>query len=230
MNIQRSRLRRFGAVTVAALLAVGLAAAPAVAKKPPAEWDGLALQQSKRFDLVYLRPNADFKVYRTVLLEPAVVAFDKNWDPNASQRDLSRRVSTEDMERIKQELGQVLREGLAKELAAGGYAIVDKAGEDTLRVQPGIVDLYINAPDTMAAGRSRTYVMDAGKMTLILQVSDGATGQLLGRVVDTKQGSDIGRLQWANSVSNSAEAQRIVSKWAKAFRAGLDRVSGKTPE
>jgi hypothetical protein len=78
----------------------------------------------------------------------------------------------------------------------------------------------------MSAGRSRTYVMDAGRMTVVMQLADSITGQLLARVVDEKRASSYGRLQWSNSVTNSAEARRAFSQWADALCKGLDEVNG----
>src|SRR6476659_6954938 len=66
-------------------------AAPA----PPVEWDGLQRVASKRFDLAYLQPGADFRSYSKVIVEPTEVSFRKNWrrDYNSGSRDLGGRVS-----------------------------------------------------------------------------------------------------------------------------------------
>lgn len=202
-------------------LAAALALTGCAAPRGPQDWDGLQRQQHAKLDQVYLRPGANFAVYHRVQLDPASVAFDRAWDPNAS-RSAAGRVTAEDMERIKSELAQMLRTGFEAELARGGYALTTASGDDVLRVTPQIVDLYVNAPDTLTAGRTRTYVMDAGRMTLVVEARDSVTGQLLARVVDTRQGTDIGRLQWANAVTNSAEARRAIERWAKVLREGLD--------
>jgi hypothetical protein len=207
---------------------VSLALAGCATQRGPQQWEGLELQRSSQLDQVYLRPNAQFAGYRRVQLDPAEVAFDRTWDPNAS-RALANRVTPEDMQRIKSELAQMLRLGFEEELARGGYELTTESGEDVLRITPSIVDLYVNAPDTMGSpGRSRTFVMDAGRMTLVVEARDSATGQLLARVVDTRQGTDIGQLQWASAVTNSAEARRAIQRWARVLREGLDRLHGKS--
>ena len=78
----------------------------------------------------------------------------------------------------------------------------------------------------MSAGRSRTYTTNAGEMTLDMEVRDSLTGQLLARVVDKQRALDTGRLQWTNSVTNAADAERAIDVWAKQLRGGLDRVNG----
>lgn len=225
-STKTSRLGRGALVAIlgAAVLAGGWVSTSAAASKPPAEWDGLARQKSKRADNVYMRPNVSFKGYTTMMIDPAVVEFDKDWDPNDRQRDLSRRISPERMQEIKTELGALLIETFRKELEKGGYQVVTTPTESTLRLSPAIVNLYINAPDTMSAGRGNTYVMDAGHMTLFIEFRDSVTGQLLARAVDTKQATDWGTMQVANSVTNTAEARNMLSSWARALVKGLDAV------
>ena len=46
------------------------------------------------------------------------------------------------------------------------------------------MDVYVTAPDTMQAGRSYTFTVEAGEATLALEARDSETGQLLGRAID----------------------------------------------
>jgi hypothetical protein len=216
--------RLVAAVAAAAMLLSGCASTSA-----PPQWEGLERRPSRTLDQVYVLPGAEFSQFKRVRLDTAEVAFARSWDPNAGGRDLSRRVTAADLQEIKDGLAQMLQRTFAEELARGGYEVTTDLGPDVLRVTPQIVDLQVNAPDTMTAGRSRSYVMDAGRMTLVAEARDSETGQLLARVVDRKQGTDFGTLQWANSVTNSAEAQRAISQWARALRSGLDAVRGKAP-
>lgn len=160
-------------------------------------------------------------------LDPAQVAFDRSRDPDTPGRPLSSRRSARDVREIEDGLAAMLNRSLAGELRRGGYGIVTEDAADVLHVTPSIVDLYVDAPDTKSPGMSRTYSMEAGRMTLVAEARDSVTGQLLARVVDTKQGTDTGRLQWANGVTNGAEARRALSRWARALRTGLDAVTGK---
>jgi hypothetical protein len=98
-----------------------------------------------------------------------------------------------------------------------------------VHISPAIVNLFINAPDTMSAGRSQTFVMDAGRMTLFAEFRDAYSGKLLARAVDTQSGSDFGQMQVANSVTNSAEAQRAINTWARTLVRGLDGLHNQAP-
>ncbi len=210
---------------VLAAIGVSTLLACATQQQPTPSWDGLERRDVKGIDQVYVRPNFKFPHYKKVIIDPVQVEFSKNWDQN-STIDLSRRLDAADIQKIKDGLGQLLRERFTRELSAGGYQVTDVPADDTIRVSPDIINLYINAPDKMSAGISRTYTTNAGEMTLDMEVHDSVTGQLLARVVDKQRALDTGRLQWTNSVTNSADAERAIDVWAKQLRAGLDRVNG----
>jgi hypothetical protein len=194
-------------------------------QQAPATWDGLERRDVKGIDQVYVRPNFKFPHYKKVIIDPVQVSFSKNWNQD-STIDLSRRLDAADIQNIKDALAKLLRERFTRELTAGGYQVTDVPADDTIRVKPDIVNLYINAPDVMSAGISRSYTTNAGEMTLDMEVRDSPTGELLARVVDRQRALDTGRLQWTNAVTNTADAERAIDVWAKQLRAGLDRING----
>jgi hypothetical protein len=220
-------MRRFlMAASLAAAFVIGGCATPQPAQK---EWDGLELRPVKGLDAVYVRPGVEFKAYKTLSIDPVVVEFDKSWDPNEYVRSASRQMSTEDIQKIKDDMASEFRKVFTEELGKGGYTVVEKPGDDTLRVMPALANVYINAPDRMEPGRSVTLTVDAGRVTLVMELRDGPTGQILARVVDTKSGNSSGPMQVTNRVTNSADFRRAVSAWADKLREGLDKLNGKTP-
>ena len=205
-----------------ALATVLAACATPTSKQAPTEWDGLQLVKRAGLDLVYVKPGATLKSYHKVMIDPLQVSFDKNWDPEGDS--ISKIRGRVDPEKIKTELAELFEEVSERELAQKGhYPVVDASGEDVLRVSAALVDLYINAPDRQEPGRSYTYVVDAGSVTFVAELRDSQTNTLLARVIDKEQGDDFGYLQIANSVTNSAEARRMIAKWSDALRDALDR-------
>lgn len=205
------------------------AAATAGAKDPaPTSWDGLVLTPTKGIDHAYVRPGSTLQGYTQVTLDaPIDVAFDKDWDPNADVRGASGRLAPDDIQRIKDEMSAEFRKVFVEELTKAGYAVVDKVGEHTLRVSAALAEVHINAPDRMQAGRSTSYTMESGRMTLAMELRDGPTGQLLARIVDEKVGGTTGLMQVTNSVTNSADFRRAVRSWAQRLVKSLDQVNGK---
>lgn len=215
--------RKHGVLSLAATFVALLVAGCSTTTQPgPTEWDGLVRQPGTRLDAVFLRPDAEIPSYTSIILAPASVQFARNWDPNRGGRSMSRRLDTGDVVAIKDGLSSMVGDIFREELAAGGYQVVTEPGPDTLLVIPAIVDLYITAPDTMSAGRGRTYTASSGRMTLVLELRDSVTGETLARVVDSQSGRNTGVMTISNRMTNTADARRIIRIWAQALRTGLD--------
>lgn len=209
-------------LAVGAIVLAGCASTDAVT-----EWDGLVRQPNTRLNAVFLKPNAQVAAYRSVMLDPVQVSFDSNWDPNRGTRSTSARLNADDMAAIKSDLAELFREVFRDELARGGYQLVDQPSPETLRVTPAIINLFINAPDTSAPGRTRTYTADSGRMTLVAELRDSETNTLLARAVDTQTGRNAGMWTITNRVTNTADARRAIGVWASALRRGLDELYGR---
>ena len=145
------RMAKYLALAFLASGALGALLPTAVsADEPPQEWDGLTRVKSKQLDHVYKLPGADFSGYKRVRLDPIEVEFDKNWNPNDSQRGASRRLTNDDLEKIKKALAEEFRRVFTEELTENGYQVVTEDDDDVLRVSAAIVNLYITAPDKMS--------------------------------------------------------------------------------
>jgi hypothetical protein len=222
----RSLARNSGVIGAAAVTLVLAVSSPSIAaaQSSSSPFPGLELVNSKNVDKLYRRPDVDVSVYGKILLGEPVVEFSKNWNPrNYGTLGLS----AEQLKKIRVDLADLAKSTFAKVLSDGGYAVVTEAGDAVLEVTPSIVNLYINAPDTKTAGRSRTYTMDAGSMSLALQVSDSVTGTLLAVAYDQKRASSTGTWQWTTSASNRAAASRILTGWAEQLKRELDAARAK---
>jgi len=210
---------------IAALLAstAPVASLAAGDEATEASVDGLELVKETRRGELYADPQVDWNTYTKIQLEPATVAFRKNW-----QRDQNRsqpfKIRTEDMERIKSELSEMFGEVFTEELTTeGGYVMATESADDVLRISPQIVDLDVYAPDSRnTPGIQHSYTESAGRMTLKLEMYDSVTGDLLARASDRQEAPRRGYMQWTTSVTNRAEAQRMLERWARELREFLD--------
>jgi hypothetical protein len=204
---------------VGTLLAAALLASPAWAADPTPTDEGLVRVQVRNVDSVYQRPGVDWASYTRVKIAPVQVSFSKSWNP----RDYgSFGLRTSDVDRIRRDLAKLTLQVFTKVLGEGGYTVVEESGEGVLEVEPNIVNLYINAPDTLDAGRSRAYVLSAGEMTLALELRDSVTGTLLAEARDRKRGPEHATLQVSNRVVNRQEAERALRAWAGQLKTALD--------
>jgi len=186
-------------------------------------FDGLERIEGANVAMAYIDPDADFSVFkRVVILEPAV-AFRSNWqrDQNRSRR---RNIRTADMERIQRDVAALFTAVFTERLEAGGFEVVDVAGDDVLALRPAIIDLDVSAPDIGTSGRSRTYTASTGAATLYIQLFDSVSGDILGRAADRQVARRAGgRVTWSNRVTNTAEARRLFIRWGDQLVNFLNR-------
>lgn len=211
-----------------ALAAAAFMGTPVGAAKPPPTWDGLVQVPSKKVQVAYLQPGADFRVYTKVMLDPTEVAFEKNWRRDFNRSTFAGRISEKDMQdalsKAVAEAGHIFAEAWAK----GGYPVVNAAGPDVLRVKTGILNVRVSAPDQQLSARSRSFAREAGSAALFVEARDSMTGALLGRAVDQKVVGDYGTL-WRTQASNRADFREAVEEWAKASVRGMDELKAHSP-
>lgn len=201
-------------------------AAPLSAAKPEANWDGLVEVNSPKMDVAYLMPGADFRTYTKVMLDKPEVAFRKNWVRDMN-RGVGHRVDEDDARKILSNVKSNTTDIFSAAFAKAGYAVVTEPGDDVLRVRSGIIDLYVNAPDTMSAGRTRTYTANAGEATLVLELRDSMTNALLGRVLDRRETRGMPGI--SNSATNLSEYRSLAQQWASISVKGLDKLRAHSP-
>jgi hypothetical protein len=209
----------------------GLGACATSDNLPEITYDGLHRAQSSNVRVAYVRPGASLDQYRRIKLLDCYVAFQKNWQRqyNAEARGAGSKVTAADMDRIRQNVADEFRRVFTAVLEKeGSYEIVDETGEDVLLLRPAIIDLYVSGPDLQQPGINYTVVSSAGRMTLYLELYDSASNEIIARVVDPRSARGAGRNQLANRVTNKAEADRILRRWALLLRDHLDAATGKS--
>jgi hypothetical protein len=187
-------------------------------------FSNLAPVEGASVAMAYIDPEADFSAYKRIKMLDTFVAFESGWLRNQRRGSRSNRVSANDMERIKTDVSTMFNEVLAAQLEADdGFEIVDETGDDVLLIRAAIIDLDVTAPDTMSAGRSRTFSASTGAATLYIELFDSVSGQIIGRAADRQAVRRAGgRVTWSNRVTNSAEARRMFTTWANTLRGFLD--------
>lgn len=215
----RHAFRRLAALATLAALGVLGAASPMTV----ADSEGLVRVHVKGVDTVYARQDADLGRYRKVMLDPIEVSFQRGWDPHLAGTP----ITAEEKQEIRRGLAHVLKDEFVAELGRSNrYPVVDAAGEDVLRVKAEIRDLSINAPDLMRPGIVRRYTVSTGEMTLVAELRDSVTGELIARVVDRRRDPDSPWLELTTRLTNEAAARRAAAHWARLLREQLDAARG----
>lgn len=201
------------------------AQSPRASLEESMSFDGLQKIKVKGIDTAYARTGASLAGYGKLIIDPVEVAFRKDWDPSRTGSRM--KLDAKEREDIRSGVATIVQEEFAKEIGKGGtYQVVTEAGPDVLRLRASIVDLYVNAPDTMSPGRTRTYTVSAGEMTLVAELVDSESGQVIARVLDRREAQGTGMMTLTNSVVNRQEAGIIASSWARILRKRLDAAHG----
>jgi hypothetical protein len=193
-------------------------------KPPETSYDGLVMVKQSKSSVVYSKADVDFSGYDKILLLPSEVAFKKNWrrDYNRSQISTVDRVRESDVTRIKSRVAKLFDETFSDELSSiEGFTLVTEPVPNALILRPSVLDLDVNAPDINSMNRSRVYTRTAGQGTLLLEVYDAVSGEILARVVDVRQTRDNGFHSWASKPRNNADAKALVRKWASKLSSKL---------
>jgi hypothetical protein len=200
----------------------------AVAKTdfPAVSHDGLHLMPDSKLRAVYMKPGADLSQYDKVALLDAYVAFRKDWQRDHNNEEpFDMRVSDKDMKEIRERVAKEFAKEFTKVLSTeGGHQVVKDAAEGVLILRPAIINLDVTAPDTMTAGMSQTVVASAGSMTLYLELYDGKTQAIIARIIDAEAADNVGIAQVANRVTNTADFDRVLRRWAELLNKHLAEV------
>ena len=184
--------------------------------------DGLQKISVKGLDLAYARPGASLAAYKRVKLDPVEVQFDKSWEPTRTGSRI--KLGPEEREKIRASVAKLVEEEFAKAVEKGGiYQIASESAPDVLRVKASVLNVYINAPTDIGAGRSKTYVSSAGQMTLLAELSDSTSGQMLARVADRREGNRMARMERADRFEAEGAARDVAAAWAQILRNALDK-------
>lgn len=206
-------------------LALVFAASPAaVAEDTGTQFENLVPVDDAKVAVAYIDPNADFSVFKRVMILDTFVSFRSGWERDQRRGTRGTRISASDMERIKSRVSELFNSVFIEVLEADdGFEIVSEPDYDVLLVRAAIIDLDVTAPDTSAAGRSRTYTADSGAATLYIELFDSVSGQIIGRASDRQGARNPGNMmRWTSRASNTADARRVFRGWANTFRGFLE--------
>jgi hypothetical protein len=205
---------------LAAMHALPTHAAPVL----PAPYEDLVQVKSKKLDAVYLLPGADFRGYTKIMIDPVQISFRKDWLKESNRsRGMSRRIDDKDAQEIAQAARSGFEEIFTAVFKAQRYDVVTSPAPDVLRLSPAVTNLYINAPQPMGAG-VRSYTVEAGEATLILEARDSTTGAILGVAVDRSATRNSGYATLTTGTSNRADFAELFRHWADICVKGLENL------
>ncbi len=201
-------------------------APPTIQTGPDAElsFDGLHKVDNSQADVAWARPDFDISGYTKIWLVGAGIEYRQVKDRGRSTMARSQGgpyfIDDKSRAQFEKLVGEVFNEEFQK---IEKYELVDGPGPDVLMIRGGLLDVTSYVPPDPIGGRSYIYLSSVGEATLVLELRDSETGTILARSVDRRAAETIGgTFTRSNSVTNSAEARRLIRFWATRLREGLD--------
>jgi hypothetical protein len=176
-------------------------------------YEGLAEVRKPYFDVAQVRPEAEFSGYDGVIVKAPELAFRM---PDRSQKQFP---LDEDQKRRFQAV-----------LAAAFSAEFSNLANLDLKDQPGpgVLELTVrveNITATVPSGQGSPlgFALSAvGEATLVLELHDSQSGEILARGVDTRAVQGAAVRQGGEMLTRWEDIEKLCSRWASMARARLD--------
>ncbi len=215
-------------LTFAAMAIAGCSSAPpTIQQGPDAEvsFDGLHVVDNAAFAAAWADPDIDFSVYNKIMPGGAFFEYRavKKTSNTTRARSNTREfyIDEDARERLKEEVSAIFNEELA---TSTRFTVVDEPGPDVLIIRGGLHDIVSFVPP-QPIGRGEIWLSSVGEITLLLEVVDSLSGEVIARAVERRAAQQGGGMAIrANTVTTWAEVRRLTRRWATTLRNGLDSI------
>jgi hypothetical protein len=218
-------MKRVLIVTATVLLVAACASEPTIQTGPNAEvsYDGLVRVDNSRFAGAWIDPEVDLSRFEKILPGGAEFEFrsvDKV-SASAARRSTSREffISEQDQQKLEQLMSDIFDEELSQSEI---YEFTDEPGPDVMIVRGAMLDIVSYVPPDIR-GRGEIYLDQVGAATLVIEVVDSLTGEVVARAVERSAAEPAGRMGiQSTSVTSWQEVRRLARRWARKLREGLE--------
>lgn len=230
MWIKNSFPKKFSAAVLmlaAAGLAGTLSARPRLATGDDAEitYDGLHRVERTVVDAAWVKPDLDLRPYTQLMLVGAGFSYrpvdneGERYRPGRSN-DSEFYISEENRARIELEM----REAFLRELEdLERYEVVDTPGPGVLMLVAGVIDVVSSVPNVNdCVGRCEVYLRSVGEATLVVELRDSMSNEVLVRAVDRRAAESGGFAIQASAVTVWPEVRRLAGVWGRRIVKGLN--------
>ena len=179
-----------------------------------------------RFRETYVNTAVDFTTYSKLYLGDAYFDY-RDVGPARRYRSMGRTssksafgITESDRKRFEDMVDKAFTNELSK---AKRFEIVDTLGPGTIYMRGALVDIVSRVPPEFV-GMSEVYLSSVGDATLVMELLDGQTGEVLARVAERGRiGSRSGFSGMpANSVTINSDVKRWAAQAARKLRKELD--------
>lgn len=213
--------------TVTAILIAGCATEPSIQTGPDAEttFDGLVRINNSRFAHAWIDPDVDLTQYNKIIPGTAEFQFRSVQKVSATT---ARRANERDFwisDSNRQRLVDTVTGVFAEELQnSRHFTVTDEPGPEALIIIGGLHDIVSQVPPEQA-GRSEIWLRSLGEATLVIELRDSLSNEVIYRAVERRAVENTGsQMMRANTATTWAEVRRWARRWAVRLREGLDSI------
>jgi hypothetical protein len=177
-------------------------------------------------DAAWVKADLDLRPYDKLMLAGAEIQYrlvdEKGYYRPGRDDQTEFPISEEGKARLKQTFSEEFREEFEK---SERYDLVTTPGPGTLLLVGTLIDVVSRTPPDDAPGRYEVYLQDVGEATLILELRDSVTNEVLARAADRRAAESMPGAINANTVTVWSEVRRLARAWAIQLRKRMDEVT-----
>jgi hypothetical protein len=183
-----------------------------------ADIEGLQQVQSRHSSAAFVRPGVDFSRYDGVIVNDVQLAFRT---PDRSQNEFP--VNREDKSRFSDYLKEQF---LTEFTSLQNIKMVEEPGPKVLDLHVRVQDIVATIPGRRvgAMGRASFALEAVAEVTLVLELRDSESEEVLVRVFDQRAVEGVAMFQNDEPVARWPDIEKLCQRWAARAREGLDRL------
>ncbi len=182
--------------------------------------EGLHRVHPSIMESAWVRPDLDLSRYTRILLMPTAVQFrevgERSYDARTREGVTDFPVDDEKKEWLRGVWRRAVDAEFAQEQS---YELYDGVGSNVLVVQGFLVDVVSHIPPN-TPGSSFTFVRDPWMASVVLELRDATTAELLARTIDRRYGEGF---MDAGTVWMLTEG--LLERWAQVLSDRLEQLS-----
>lgn len=201
-----------------------LPAASAMAGDLPST-GGLVETKVRGLDEAWLRSDVDFSSYGLISVEPVQINYSDNWKRSYRNRSgrAGRHIDAADLDKVVARMAEEFDRAFPQALANRGVTLATQDQPAQLLLRPKLIKFWLNHPDVPAPTRTEVLVDHAGEATLVLELLNARSGELIGWVRDRRETRNNQRFRRATRIYNRTEFRQLFQTWARITATELDR-------
>jgi hypothetical protein len=182
--------------------------------------EGLQPVSARNFEAAFVRPGVRFADYTRLMVDELELAFRT---PDREQNQFA--LGEDQKTRFQAAMETAFGAELAK---LESVEIVTAPGPDVLALHVRLQDIVARAPGRRVggAGRAGFALETVGEMTLVMELRDSQSDEVLVRVFDRRAVEGAAMVSGDSVISTWQGVERLVGRWASRSREGLERLLG----